>query len=807
MAKNYKRHSTGGRFKRADIGDAGIRSLKEQQRDIIDSIKVRAAQDKEISNQQISGFDRASSKELENRQTLKNLEDQIFQNKAKNIKVRAGNEIDRLEGQAKELGKKSEFWKNFSTTYSRQLLQAAQQTIDFKDRLWADKQMDSFIEEYPKLIKFKSDYLLEGGHSLLDKQLIEASSKTNLDNEEGKEANKEVLTNLRVSSRTNRYLDARKVAQIKEDINAFEKNLKQTIDGDDRLKWNASTIPGHYLQAAKNLIRKAEIKPNSEAAQELISLFVSKGTAAQSAQNLRDKAYNDKLLVEEKIEDVKAANNLKRPNMLYQYVAAVKSSTIKLAEGKYKEPERNFAIARINAATTIADRYIDEDKFVKDFQSMEVENPKKDPNKPLIPWSERYTDDGAQVRDENTLRQIWKDAHTERKAALDLKEKVNHELALGEVSTKLLDPKFNLNKEGLAEINNIANKYGGGGEDVQNLIKTAEVFDFGSRSKYFITKRLTDEWSDGNYNDFYDLYGLVDSETKTIMLGLKEDLDEQRNASWNKNGKGILPHAESKVKEIMKTEQVLGTSTGDAGDIVTAYKAEFQMQLEALKDTIPDINKRGIEARDRVDKMLKEKEGIFRRTGEGGSTIWLAFTKEPQSADEKYTDAELEDELTQTPGARRRNVNKLIENHKNGTRFLVPQDTTDSILFDITNGKSVTIPPVLEKLYKINPGKHGTIEDFVNDILGTKIPISVESRNKKLEKEKYSLMRIPNKELYSKNDLAAIHAVMYEFDTWPTSLEFQAKLDEYGGLDYIDIDADPLYNFLNDPARDYSRYY
>ena len=121
MAKDYKRHSTGGRFKRPDIGDAGIRSLKEQQRDIIDSIKVRAEQDKEISNQQISGFDRATSKEQENRQVLKNLENDIFRNKTQNIKVHAGNEFDRLEGEAKELGKKSDFGKLFSTTYSQNI--------------------------------------------------------------------------------------------------------------------------------------------------------------------------------------------------------------------------------------------------------------------------------------------------------------------------------------------------------------------------------------------------------------------------------------------------------------------------------------------------------------------------------------------------------------------------------------------------------------------------------------------------------------------------------------------------------------
>ena len=128
------------------------------------------------------------------------------------------------------------------------------------------------------------------------------------------------------------------------------------------------------------------------------------------------------------------------------------------------------------------------------------------------------------------------------------------------------------------------------------------------------------------------------------------------------------------------------------------------------------------------------------------------------------------------------------------------------MLIDIANGKTVAIPPVLEKLYKINPGNHETIEEFVNDTLGTNIPISAESRNTKLEKEKYSLMRIPKKELYSKKDLAFIHGYMQEFDGWSTSTQFNGFVEAAGGLEMIDIDDD-LYTWLNEPDRNPLMYY
>jgi hypothetical protein len=805
MAKNYERRFKGGRFKRPEIGDAGIRSLKEQRSDIIQSIKVRAAQDKEISNQQISGFDRATSKEQENRQVLKNLENDIFKNKTKNIKVHAGNEIDRLEGEAKELGKKSEFWKNFSTTYSQQFAQAAQSVLDFKDRLWANEWAGFYAEHFPEIIKDRNDTFKKDVSIQVLKDLRIADLRKELkDPEISKENQEETKMLLGILTKSNEDFNNIKAAQIIENANSLWKDMRSTILNEisdptknSTLKWNAATIVAHSRQLAINLNSLSRIKPNSEAAAKVHSAFLKIGKAeATKAQQSQD--Y---ILTEERnnhfAKAVSISNEAEKGDKLFQLYKSCHVGTYKTSDGNYTtKPLDNHKERAECMVKVLAPYYTDDKIFTEVISKLEIAND-KGVLKPIYERHPKWEQDHIDIHSK---------IHAERKAALDKKEQVNHQLALEEVTKKLQDPEFTLSEDGLADLKNIANKYGGGGEDVQNLIKTAEVFDFGSRSRYLITERLRETWKEGNYNDFYDLYNVVDSDTKKIMLSLKQDLDEQRNASWNKKGKGILLHAEDKVKEVMQNEQVLKTTTGNAGDIVTAYQAEFQMQLEALKDTIPDINLRGIKARTIVDKMLKDKEGIFRRTGEGGSTTWWAFQTEPPDPDEHYTTQELEDKLTQTPSARRRNVNKLIVNHKKGNRYLVPRDTVDDMLINITNGRTVAIPPVLEKLYKINPGKHKTIEEFVNDILGTNIPISVESRNTKLEKEKQVSMRIPNKELYSKKDLAFVHGYMQEFDSFTTSKQFDRFVAAAGGLEMIDIDDDPTYTWLNEPDRNYSRY-
>ena len=461
MAKNYERRFKGGRFKRPEIGDAGIRSLKEQQSDIIQSIKVRAAQDKEISNQQISGFDRATSKEQENRQVLKNLENDIFRNKTQNIKVHAGNEIDRLEGEAKELGKKSEFWKNFSTTYSQQFAQAAQSALDFKDRLWANEYGKLFATHFPEIIKFEADYFREDRTKDLTKELIETDWKSKLKNtpEDNKERRVKINNILNLLTRSNEDLDNIKLQTIIENIDSLEKDLQSTILNDiqsnpeSKLKWNSATIIGHYEQAALNLVIRSKIKPNSEQARKLHATFLAKGKAkAAKYSQGEDFIKSETQLLHSSKAVVANSDPTKVQEKLFNLYKACEAGTYKTQSGYTTLDGDPKAIAQC-MGQNLAPHYTDEKKYLKTIGEFEVQSHKDSSKK--IPIFERHP------QWEEYFSKIHTDIHAERKAALDKKEQVNHQLALEEVTKKLEDPEFNLSEDGLAEVKNIANKYGG----------------------------------------------------------------------------------------------------------------------------------------------------------------------------------------------------------------------------------------------------------------------------------------------------------------------------------------------------------
>ena len=837
MAKDYKRHSTGGRFKRPDIGDAGIRSLKEQQRDIIQSIKVRAAQDKEISNQQISGFDRATSKEQENRQVLKNLENDIFKNKTQNIKVHAGNEIDRLEGEAKELGKKSEFWKNFSTTYSQQYAQAAQSALDFKDRLWADKMQDFFIDHYPDLMDFDADNFREGAYETLDQNLRAALNKTiaSEDPKVSEEARKEAKTILNLMSRTNRFLDARKVAQVKEDINSFEKNLKQTIlndiqtNPDSKLKWNAATIEGHYRQAAKNLIVELGIRPNSKEAKELVSLFTSKGVAASSKQNQRDEAIADKELNLEKLDDIHAANNLTRPEAVYQYVGSVKSSTIELSDGKYKVGEPNFAVARIDAATLSASSFKTKESFVKAFQNMLVENTKSNLNAPKVSWLERNSKPERILEDQQLLEKIWTDANKDKITQANNEKLINEAEGVKAIEDYIaLDTTDLTTKEGKDGIRELETLYGQY-EKPNNLLKTLEVFDFENKHKSYLNEDIVRSWTNGKPTEFFQLYNSSNAETKLRFDDLRKDMNALRQLPVFDKNSGLRPKAEEVIYGLSGIEDVRAVKAGTLDLQVDAVEDFMYKRLHELNNSeekytagqkwsiIEKEIEESINYKPDIERKIKvgDKEytvigkGIFRRYGKGGSTVWLAFEPEPLSKDYDHETIDLE---LSKGASLQTNISNIIQNHTLGNRTLVAQDTLDSMRLSINNGDTVEIPYPVRKLWHHleieNKNEPGVYEKWVGDLLGLDIPQGGYSLQAFVDKK--SPLRVPNPWQLNAKEKAFVTALKLEagdLGYWPQNIEFKNKIDAYGGLDNIDIDADPTYKLFDDPDRDYSMYY
>jgi len=152
MAKNYQRHSRGGRFKGRDSGDGGSRAIKIQQDTIIDALKTQRARASEYGSDYVTDLKGVQRNEAENRRQLQELESKAYQNRLEAIDVRAKREVEALEGQAKEYGEKSKFWLDFSTKHAQNYAKLGQGIENFL----AYKESERDIEKIRAGGEFKS---------------------------------------------------------------------------------------------------------------------------------------------------------------------------------------------------------------------------------------------------------------------------------------------------------------------------------------------------------------------------------------------------------------------------------------------------------------------------------------------------------------------------------------------------------------------------------------------------------------------------------------------------------------------------
>ena len=139
MANNYQRHAQGRRFESKNFGDMGLRAYRDQQQTIINAMKLQAAQYKDVHDEYLSGTIDKARKERENRAELKKLEDDLYDAKFLNKKIRADREIDQLRAQAEDHGKRAEFWKDFSSTYAKHYMEAFESVSSAIDLKYAEK--------------------------------------------------------------------------------------------------------------------------------------------------------------------------------------------------------------------------------------------------------------------------------------------------------------------------------------------------------------------------------------------------------------------------------------------------------------------------------------------------------------------------------------------------------------------------------------------------------------------------------------------------------------------------------------------
>ena len=817
MAKNYQRHSKGGRFKRADIGDAGISSLRQQQQNIIDAIKLQKAQDKDISRDQLAGMRETAQTEDRNRRTLADLESTIYSVKRENIQKRQKTEVDRLEDQAKEYEKQAQFWKDFSTTYSKQYGEAAKEVWDFKDRMWANKYAQFVIDQIPNQINFKADNLKKGIEDTLEDSLREAAKVklAKADKEGQKAIVKEQKTILRTMHGGNKYLDDIKVRAFTDQINQIEENLRRTIIESPDLKWEPHTIIPHYQQAALNLIIKSGIKPNSSAARQLHALFTRKGTAAAHKLDLKQDSIKDREVIETNAIAIRGLPLEKQPQALKELFLNVKNATRQNKDGTFtigiSDGPAGYKEAYWATGQVLAEHYKDREAFVEAMQSMLVDSGKKGGGD--VAWSVRFAKQAA--AEEFRLKEIWDTAHKDTITNIDRKKKLDDHAGVAEIEKALSDPKFDVTSTaGKKKINELEKTHLG--PKSQQLIETIKTFDFEGHNKIYLDQRIIKAWKDGRPDDFNELYALVNQTTKDKFDLLKLDMDDLRNAPGYIEGKGVYNRAKEKVKDVINNENVFNRDIDLHERVIVAYEDVFYKKFRETKGT---PSERWDAAQAYADERIDKSLGAFRRRGTGGETEWLAFIVEDTSKD--YDPIDLDKKLNTSESAVNTEIDNIITSHQNVAKGkqgkeLVALDTVDTIIKKINNGETVKVPYQIQKLYYSQTGpkekwKYKTIEDLAAVILVPpeqsedgkeknvfKIPKGAFSLYEFIDKK--SPLKVPDKENYSNYELSILNVLKMEFDEWPVGKGVTNIINDAGGLEFFDEDY--IESWVTDPQRD-----
>ena len=187
MARISQRQSTGGRFKQLSASDLGSGAIKTQADVVINSLKLQRARTAEYSSDYVQGMKGVENTEEWNQELLSSLEDKKYQAKRDAIKVRQAREVEALKGKAKEYGQKAEFWKDFSTTYSKQWGELAKGVTDLGLRAAADKELDKLRQdEFIKSSESKLPILCPHNYDYFEHMLNTEGSRNNLVNVDNK---------------------------------------------------------------------------------------------------------------------------------------------------------------------------------------------------------------------------------------------------------------------------------------------------------------------------------------------------------------------------------------------------------------------------------------------------------------------------------------------------------------------------------------------------------------------------------------------------------------------------------------------
>ena len=712
MASYDIRHSTGGRFKKRGASDLGSGAIKTQADIVIDSLKLQQRRTSEYASDYKQGLKGVAQTEEWNQNLLNNLEDKIFQNKRSAIEKRQQTEVSALEDQAKEYGKKAEFWKDFSTTYSKQWGKLAGEAVDLQQRVAANQKYDDLKKDDAFNFFKDQDKLQKNILKILSGQF-----------DENKDDPKALNTLTKLFNGQNQYFRAKVLKEIKVQIPAIKLSIEDTIKnneevdpetGEKRFKWTADTIEAHYTTFAKGLIQQYDLD-NTKEGREVLQLFSKYGhLEAQFQRNVSD-VESDKLEIIKARDSFDAVKTLSKDDP--EYYTAQQNFYSAVASAKRKDGDK-FSIGYdtpLEALYATAQVYAESESNKQDFVDTMMGFPTPgnkdvsfDQRNKEVPKNEFIRSELAKIH-----KEIWEQKVKDNKAAKTAEDAAR--VIDFQEELKTIDPTTIDGKKRLSELANENGDY----PLVSDEISKAQLFNFNNKNAFLINDDILKAAKEGDLKRLNSIVPYLSADLKAKYQPLSEDLNL---LITELDPKDLNTYAADQIKRIAQNEG-LKAKSNTTGDAENAYKQVFY-KAYSLTDKEAPISQRVRDAKEAADKQSELNAGLFRRGKDStGNLAWMAFTDDdltwengtPSKSElgKGLTGEQLNHKLSEN------SVQNIIDDPDLGETYnILSLDEYDTVQKAIVRGDEIPIFPNLELLWRSQTGPNRlSREEILNSIM------------------------------------------------------------------------------------------
>jgi len=667
----YKRHSQGGRFKRGEFGDLGLRAYADARNREIKIAEEQRQQQQAYSRQHLQQIEGSGAKQIQHNRMLQDLTEDVGQLALNNTKLRGKREVEEILGRAKEAEKESQFWKNFSTTYAGQYAKAAGELYDFATEIQHQRQMDAFRKN-PDAQKAMNDF----GHmnELTNKNLLVDTYKGLRDKGVSSENARSMLIaqysdlGLRMNHKTKMALTNMILKKWPGQEALIREEMKEA-----GIPLTRENIDEYYKLRGHELLKEFGISPTSIAGRHLLNGIFDKSLDKGIEVNNLDIA-NDHLNLHQrqKTQVINLISKIKygkkdgkivaTGDSVGNFVSGWNQMVIHYAT-MYKIDDRGNVIepkygSRPNislAHQTLGEQFIKAGYFHSwdQIENHLLNTPipdEKDPYKPVQVGEETtisFKEKGAWGKKQPAHREVFLQAWKEYQQ--NAATKTARELAAEDDATILnLNERLNNLDPDDPEYFDVKNP-----EDIAKaldsyshlpkttkMLRDFQIFNQFDKNSTVVNQTLTALWKDADLPNLTEYIQHLDGDEKEKWIARKNQLALLDRIGLDKSG--ITAQVTKYLHMIVNDESVkkdLSLYADTRGDI----KQEILRQLDIIESD-PTLSKLGDQAKwVEIDKRIKDQMeidgpgrkdpdgntyrgyGIFRRRGEKLKTKFLAW--------------------------------------------------------------------------------------------------------------------------------------------------------------------------------------